>query len=79
MKVVFYCKNNPGEIFLTEFEDIGRNVTDFFTNDTNFVLNVANREPFTSVVFKRKIDNGSYETVTKNQKFRTNRYSRLYL
>ena len=60
-------KITPGTIVLTEFEDKGRNLTDFFTNDTIFVLNVENREPFTSVVFKRKIDDGSYEVVTKNQ------------
>ena len=57
----------PGEIALLEFDDNGRSSTDFLSNDTNFILNVENREPFTAVDFYRKIDSGSFEIVSKNQ------------
>ena len=48
-------KITPGEILLTEFEDIGRSLTDFFTNDTNFVLNVENREPLLQLFSKERL------------------------
>ena len=64
-------KLTVGDIALVPFEDKGESNSDFLSNDTDFILNIDCEEPFTSVFFERKIEDGDFAPTSKIQDIST--------